>query len=72
MVDVQDEQSLHDEQDEQGDPAEKLLMHLLRHPCDLVDTRKLMQRFHASVHDAQCALDKLEQLMPPKGEETTN
>jgi hypothetical protein len=69
VVDVQDEQSLQDERD---DPGEKLLMHLLRHPCDLVDTRKLMQRFHASVHDAQYALDKFEQLMPPKGEKTTN
>ena len=69
MVTVQEEQKLQDEKD---DPAEKLLMHLLRHPCDLVDARKLMQRFHATVPDVQRALRELEQFMPQATEEAVN
>lgn len=36
--------------------SEKIVLHLLRHPCDLVDTRRLMRRFRASGADVQRAL----------------
>jgi len=42
-----------------GEPeslSEKIVLHLLRHPCDLVDTRRLMRRFRASAADLQRAL----------------
>ena len=51
------------QQSEAEDPAEKIIFHLLRHPYDLVDTRRLMRRFHASVADVQLALKELEQIM---------
>jgi ribosomal protein S15P/S13E len=40
--------------------AEQLTLHLLRHPADLIDTRRLMQSFHASVAEVQQVLDWLE------------
>jgi len=52
-----------------NDPAEKLAQHLLRNPCDLIDTTRLMRRFRASVADVQHALKRLEQLLPEGGEE---
>jgi hypothetical protein len=58
-------------QDRQGDvndPAEQVLLHLVRHPCDLVDARRLMRRFHASVNDVQRALQEFERLTPPQTE----
>jgi hypothetical protein len=44
-------------------PTEQLVFHLLRHPCDLIDTSHLMRRFHASAADVQLALKELEQIM---------
>ena len=52
-----------------GDPAEKLTQHLLRNPYDLIDTRRLMRRFKASVADVQRALVRLEQFAPKEGGE---
>ena len=51
------------------DPAEAVLLHLLRHPCDLVDACRLMRQFHASVADFQRALGKFEQCAPSPTEE---
>lgn len=42
------------------DAAEQVLFHLLRHPYDLVDTRRLMRRFHASAADISHALSEFE------------
>ena len=44
------------------DPAETIAQHLLHKPSDLIDTRRLMRRFRASVDDFQRALKRLEQL----------
>ena len=48
------------------DPAEQIVQHLLRTPSDLVDTRRLMRRFQASVDDVLRAFGKLEQLAVPQ------
>jgi hypothetical protein len=48
------------------DPAEQIVQHLLQTPSDLVDTRRLMRRFRASVDDVLRAFRKLEQLAPPQ------
>ena len=45
-----------------SDVAEKIAQHLLRNPCDLIDTTRLMRHFRASVPDVQRALKRLEQL----------
>ena len=63
MTDVQ-----HDQQSGANNPAEQLLLHLVRHPCDLVDARRLMRCFHASASDMQLALKTFEQLAPPQPE----
>jgi hypothetical protein len=60
-------QPLHEET---NDPAEKITQHLLRNPCDLIDTTRLMRRFRASVTDVQLALKRLEQLLPTVEEES--
>jgi hypothetical protein len=52
-----------------SDPAESLTQHLLRNPCDLIDTRRLMGRFKASAADVLHALGRLEQLNPAGGDE---
>ncbi len=52
-----------------ADPAERIAQHLLRKPSDLIDSRRLMRLFRASVDDFQRALTRLEQLTPPVGEE---
>lgn len=62
---------LRDQQGNPIDPSEQLILHLLRHPCDLVDTRRLMRRFRASAADVQRALGRLEQLMAQPPEEAT-
>jgi hypothetical protein len=49
---------------ESRDPSEQLLLHLLRHPCDLVDTRRLMRLFHVSAVEVQRVLGQLEKLTP--------
>ncbi|MBI3801767.1 MAG: hypothetical protein HY268_32960 [Deltaproteobacteria bacterium] len=54
-----------------GDLAEKIVQHLSRNPCDLIDAKRLMRRFHASVADVQAALKRLEQSLPEGGEEST-
>jgi hypothetical protein len=53
------------------DPAERIAQHLLRRPSDLIDSRRLMRFFHASVHDFQRALVRLEQLTLPVEEKAT-
>jgi hypothetical protein len=47
-----------------SDLAEKIVQYLLRNPCDLIDTKRLMRRFRASVADVQQALKRLDQLLP--------
>jgi hypothetical protein len=49
---------------ESNDPSEQLLLHLLRHPCDLVDARRLMRIFHVSAVEVERVLGQLEKLMP--------
>jgi len=51
------------------DPAERIAQHLLRKPSDLIDSRRLMRLFRASVDDFQRALTWLEQLTPSVKEE---
>jgi hypothetical protein len=53
------------------DLAEKIAQYLSRNPCDLIDAKRLMRRFRASVADVQAALKQLEQLLPEGGEEPT-
>jgi hypothetical protein len=53
-------------------PVEQLIFHLLRHPCDLVDTCQLMRRFHASVADVQLAIEELERLTLPQTKKTAD
>jgi hypothetical protein len=65
LVDVQEDKR---QKDDSQDPAEKLLFHLLRHPYDLIDTRRLMRQFHASAADFQRALRKFEQSIPSSTE----
>ena len=67
LTDVQESKK---QEEGSQDPAEQLLLHLLRHPYDLIDTRRLMRQFHASPADFQNVLGKLEQYMPPSMEET--
>jgi hypothetical protein len=52
-----------------GDLAEKIAQYLSRNPCDLIDAKRLMRRFRASVADVQAALKRLEQSLPEGGEE---
>jgi hypothetical protein len=48
---------------EQADnTTERIVQHLLRSPCDLVDTRYLMHLFQASAADFQQALARLEEV----------
>jgi hypothetical protein len=54
-----------------GDLAEKIAQYLSRNPCDLIDAKRLMRRFRASVADVQAALKQLEQSFPEGGEEPT-
>jgi len=49
------------------DPAEQIVQHLLHTPSDLIDTRRLMRRFHASVEDVLRAFRQLEQLLLAQG-----
>lgn len=72
MTDVQQpaEQQEEDLKDPK-DPAEEVFLHLLRHPCDLIDARRLMQRFHASAADVYHALGKFELRMSKSAEEPT-
>jgi hypothetical protein len=43
------------------DVADKMVQHLLRQPCDLIDARRLMRAFHASADDFQQVLRRLEE-----------
>lgn len=48
---------------EKGDyTVERLVQHLLRWPCDLIDARHLIHRFQASAVDFQHALTRLEEI----------
>jgi hypothetical protein len=42
-------------------PVNRILLHLLRHPYDLVDARHLMRHLKVSAHDFLTALERLEQ-----------
>ncbi len=53
------------------DPSEQLFLHLLRHPCDLVDARRLMRRFRVSPAEVQRVLSQLDKLEPEQLEETS-
>ena len=44
------------------DTVERLVRHLLRWPCDLIDARHLLRRFQASAVDFQHALARLEEM----------
>ncbi|MCS6927709.1 MAG: hypothetical protein NZ578_17600 [Candidatus Binatia bacterium] len=44
------------------DPAEQIARHLVRNPSDLIDMRRLMQRFRASTADCLRAFTRLDQL----------
>ena len=48
----------------QDDPAERLAQHLLRRPHDLIDARRLFQRFQVTTQEFQRALSRLEDLRP--------
>lgn len=48
------------------DPAEQIVQHLLHTPSDLIDTRRLMRHFRASVDDVLRAFTQLEQLALPQ------
>ena len=43
-------------------PAERLAQHLLRQPHDLIDARRLFQRFQVTTLEFQRALTRLEDL----------
>jgi type IV secretory pathway ATPase VirB11/archaellum biosynthesis ATPase len=42
--------------------VERLVQHLLRWPCDLIDTRHLLRCFQVSTVDFQRALARLEEM----------
>jgi hypothetical protein len=50
-------------------PTEHLILHLLRHPADLIDVRHLMRQFQASPAEVQHALRWLEQHYPVQDKE---
>jgi len=43
-------------------PAQQLAFHLLHYPYDLIDVRRLLHRFQASVTDFQQAIWQVEHL----------
>jgi hypothetical protein len=49
--------------------AAQLTRHLFQYPADLVDTRRLMRSFQASVAEVQQALDWLETHRPAPAQE---
>lgn len=53
------------------DPAERLVQHLLSQPHDLIDARRLMQRFHVSAADFKRALALMEQRDAAETKETS-
>lgn len=69
MTDIQQHEKQGGDPKDPRDPAEQVLLHLLRHPCDLVDARRLMQRFHASAADVSRALGQFELYIPKSAEE---
>ena len=71
MTDVQQPEQPREDWKDPKDPAEEVFLHLLRHPCDLIDARRLMQRFHASAADVYRALGEFELHMPKSAEEPT-
>ena len=54
------------------DTGDKVLLHLLRHPEDLVDVRLIMRQLSASEKDMQRAFAKLEMYIVGGGEEMVN
>lgn len=69
MTDMQQHENQGGDPKDPGDPTEQVLFHLLRHPYDLIDTRRLMRRFHASAADVSRALGKFELYAPESAEE---
>jgi len=69
LADLQRQESQGEDLKDLKDPAEEVLLHLLRHPCDLVDARRLMQRFHASAADVYRAISKFEMYVPKSAED---
>jgi hypothetical protein len=69
LTDVQQLEKREKDPTDPKDPAEAVLFHLLRHPCDLVDARRLMWRFRASAADVSRALGKFEMYRPGSAEE---
>jgi hypothetical protein len=54
-----------------ADPSEQLFLHLLRHPYDLVDVRRLMRRFRISPADVQRVLGQIDEVTPQQPEEAS-
>jgi AraC-like DNA-binding protein len=51
------------------DPGDKVLLHFLQYPSDVVDMRRVMQHLHVSERDVQQALRKLDTYIIDGGEE---
>ena len=54
------------------DTGDKVLLHLLRHPGDMIDMRLVMRHLKASGEDVQQALAKLEAYIAGGGEGVVN
>jgi hypothetical protein len=65
-----DEQQLRSTTVVSVDPAERIAQHLVQNPSDLIDIRRLMRHFRASVADFQRAFLRLDQLTVPEQKET--
>ena len=64
-------ETLRDQQETPKTPSEQLFLHLLRHPCDLVDARRLMRRFRVSPADVQRVLGQIDEVTPQQSEEAS-
>jgi hypothetical protein len=57
---------------ERPDPAvsvEQLVEHLIHNPFDIIDTTRLMRRFHVSAEELRSALDQFSMLMMDEEEQ---
>ncbi len=50
------------------DTADKVLLHFLRYPGDMIDMRRVMRQLHASEGEVQQAFEKLETYIVEGGE----
>jgi hypothetical protein len=48
--------------------GDKVLLHFLQHPDDMIDMRRVMQQMHASTADVQHALERLAEYIVESGE----